>query len=166
MTTPHLRNPPFKADRFKKLVTGINASRPGGAEYIDPGDVWMLFDGGVAGIKGSMMSQFNTSDGKPMRKSVRTVHIHYSEDVLKKRYSRLKEGVILQQLESIHVVTWGRITLRQFRCDKVQITQRLCSSSEVVVRWSVVVQCGGGGGVWKRVTWWRWCGVHGPPSDE
>lgn len=108
MTTPHLRTPPFKAERLKKLVSGILLNR-GDADELDEGDVWILCDGG-SNIKGPMLNSFCNQDGKQLTKNVHTFHIVYSEESLESRYTRVRDGAVLNQLENIFQVRRANAT--------------------------------------------------------
>lgn len=106
-TTPHLRVPPLQVDRLKKMIQAINMTRDGGHACIDDGDIFMIFDAMQQGNKALIYNQFVTQDSKALTKSVQTLHIHYSEDAMESRYARVKENIVLNQLEGIHIVTPG-----------------------------------------------------------
>ncbi|CAK0843155.1 unnamed protein product [Prorocentrum cordatum] len=87
----------------------VNAAR-GNAEEFDTGDVWSIFDGGLAGNKGFIINSFCNSENKYLSKTAKHIHIHYSESAMEARCTRLKEpgsqeGVALAQLETIHIVS-------------------------------------------------------------
>eukprot|EP00959_Pyramimonas_sp_CCMP1952_P021958 461785-Pyramimonas_sp.AAC.2 len=102
--------PPLKVERLKKCITAVNLTRDGGQDCLDAGDLWLLFDGGVAGNRSVMLNQMQNSEGKPLNKSVSNLYLHYSEDAIESKYSKLKDTSNLNQLECIMVVTWGRST--------------------------------------------------------
>ena len=101
LTTPRLRLPPFKQERLKKMVTAVNMTRAGGGAELDEGDLWVLFDGGLAGNRTLMLNQFVNQEGKALSKAVKTLHLHYSEAAMELRYCRVKEGTVLHQLQRV-----------------------------------------------------------------
>ena len=106
-TTPHLRMPSMKTERVKKCITAVNLTRDGGQDSLDAGDLFLFFDGGVTGNRTVMLNQMQNSEGKPLNKSVFNLYLHYSEDAIESKYSKLKDSSNLNQLEGIMVVTSG-----------------------------------------------------------
>ncbi len=113
-TMPHIRTPPFKADRVKKVIqaaVSIRNPQPTDEEgdkemMIKDGDIYLMFDAGVAGNQSGILNCFqNPTDGKQMTKSTHRLNLHYSEEAVESRYSRLRDTAVLQQLETITVVT-------------------------------------------------------------
>ena len=50
ITAPHRRKPPFRFDKFKKLLlSALGARCPEDPKQIQPGDVVLIFDGGRKG---------------------------------------------------------------------------------------------------------------------
>eukprot|EP00959_Pyramimonas_sp_CCMP1952_P420369 8805037-Pyramimonas_sp.AAC.1 len=68
----------------------VNAAR-GNTEELDAGDVWLIFDGGLAGNKGFILNSFCNSENKYLSKTAKHIHIHYSESAMEARCARLKE---------------------------------------------------------------------------
>lgn len=106
MTSPNLRTPAFKHERLRKCIAARlqSTSKQSGAEALDDGDMWVVFDGGHAGNKTLILNQFIDCEGKTLVKQVRTVHMFYSEESLTKRLKR-QTSINLHQLEAIHMVT-------------------------------------------------------------
>ncbi len=69
---------------------------------LDDGDLYMMLDGSIYGLKTSMLNCFVNAEGKAATKAVSTIHLIYSEEALASRYTR-RDGT-RDQLESTHVV--------------------------------------------------------------
>lgn len=108
ITHPHIRVPGFRKEHYEKLVRGVLLARgyPEDALRIDPGDAYIISDGGRHGNENGMVSAFrNPATAKPLNRERLQLFLHYSEESLRARRKMIKTTASGNQMEYLHVIT-------------------------------------------------------------
>ena len=108
LTHPHLRKPPFKFERFKKIVKATVINEAG--NFRD--DVHVLYlDGGAHGNKTVALNQIQGEDGKGLTFHKKEDHIIWQEEALSDKFGRVSQTTEYDQLETMVSV---RAAARQY----------------------------------------------------